>query len=95
MCRITLLSGWHWAQLNYSCPLFLGAAYEAANDPTYCIDLNEATAEQLAELPNVGPVRAEHIIEMRPWTNADELSQVSGLGVASVETIKNSGLVCP
>ncbi|KJD19873.1 helix-hairpin-helix domain-containing protein [Vreelandella aquamarina] len=74
---------------------FLGAAYEAANDPTYCIDLNEATAEQLAELPNVGPVRAEHIIEMRPWTNADELSQVSGLGVASVETIKNSGLVCP
>lgn len=74
---------------------FDGSAYEAANDPVYCIDLNDATAEQLTELPNVGPVRAERIIEMRPWDGVGELLRVSGLGAASVQDIKDDGLVCP
>ncbi|GAB2723185.1 helix-hairpin-helix domain-containing protein [Halomonas garicola] len=71
------------------------AASEAANDATYCIDLNEASAEQLAELHNVGPARAKQIIEMRPWGSVDELTRVSGLGAGSVKMIRNNGLVCP
>jgi endonuclease/exonuclease/phosphatase family metal-dependent hydrolase len=73
---------------------FDGSSYEAANDAVYCIDLNEASAEQLAELPNVGPVRAGQIIKMRPWDSVNELSRVSGLGAASVRDIEESGLVC-
>jgi endonuclease/exonuclease/phosphatase family metal-dependent hydrolase len=74
---------------------FDGSAYEAANDPVYCIDLNDATAAQLTELPNVGPARAGQIIEMRPWGNVEALTRVSGLGAASVQAIEESGLVCP
>ncbi|WP_417421283.1 helix-hairpin-helix domain-containing protein [Halomonas sp.] len=74
---------------------FDGNTYEAANDEVYCINLNHATTEQLDELPNVGPVRAEQIIDMRPWESLQELSRVSGLGAASVRAIKESGLVCP
>lgn len=73
---------------------FDDSAHESANDEVYCIDLNEATADQLSELPNVGPVRAEQIIEMRPWASIEELARVSGLGTASVKAIVKSELVC-
>ncbi|MCC5902733.1 MAG: helix-hairpin-helix domain-containing protein [Halomonas sp.] len=73
---------------------FDGRAYKAANEPVYCIDLNDATAEQLAELPNVGSARAAQIIDMRPWDSVSSLTRVSGLGVASVGVIEESGLVC-
>lgn len=74
---------------------FDGSAYEAANDAVYCIDLNEASADQLTELHNVGPARARQIITLRPWDSVNELSRVHGLGAASVKTIENNGLVCP
>ena len=74
---------------------FDGSEYDAANNSTYCINLNDATADQLAELPNVGPVRAKQIIEMQPWEDVGDLIQISGLGTASVQDIEDSGLVCP
>lgn len=73
---------------------FDGSAYETANDAS-CIDLNDATADQLAELHNVGPARAKQIIELRPWGGVGELARVSGLGAASVQTIEDNGLICP
>lgn len=86
-----------WIALNdaqLELTAFDGNAYEAANDAVYCIDLNEASAEQLAKLPNVGPARAEQVIDMRPWGSVDELTRVSGLGDASVRKIEDSELVC-
>lgn len=74
---------------------FDGSAYKAANDAVYCIDLNEASADQLTELHNVGPARARQIITLRPWDSVNDLSRVNGLGTASVKTIEDSGLVCP
>lgn len=71
---------------------FDGSGYEAANDAVYCIDLNEANVDQLSELPNVGPMSAEQIIDMRPWVDVKSLTRVSGLGAVSVQ---DSGLVCP
>jgi len=68
--------------------------FEPTNDEVYCIDLNEATVDQLSELPNVGPVRAGQIIEMRPWGRIETLTRVSGLGTASVKAIVASELVC-
>ena len=73
---------------------FNGNVYESVDEELYCIDLNEATAEQLAELPNVGPARAEQIIDIRPWGSVGELTRISGLGAASVRDIEESELVC-
>lgn len=48
------------------------------------LDLNAATAEQLEELPGVGPVLSERIVEWRTehgrFSNVDELLEVSGIG---------------
>lgn len=74
-----------------------GSVYEAANEELYCLDLNVSTAEELAELPNVGPARARPIIRIRSWGSVRELTRVSGLGggAASVRDIGESWLFCP
>lgn len=54
------------------------------------ININTATAEQLAEALNgVGQARAEAIVAHReengPFTHIDELVKVSGIGLATVD----------
>lgn len=70
------------------------AATAAAAAP---IHLNSATAEQLDELPGVGPATAERIIEYRntngPFKTVDELDSVSGIGPAKLAELR--ALVVP
>lgn len=58
-----------------------GAAGPGAASP---IGLNTATAEQLDELPGVGPVLAQHILDYRAqhggFRSVDELREVNGIG---------------
>ncbi|MCL2013194.1 MAG: helix-hairpin-helix domain-containing protein [Cystobacterineae bacterium] len=47
------------------------------------LNLNEATAAQLVELPGIGPVLAERIVSWRqkkPFKRAEELMRVKGFG---------------
>jgi competence protein ComEA len=48
------------------------------------VNLNQATAAQLEELPGVGPVLAQRIVDWRTehgrFTSVDELGEVSGIG---------------
>ncbi|WP_442905598.1 ComEA family DNA-binding protein [Halomonas sp. BC04] len=57
------------------------------------INVNTADAELLAELPGVGPSRAEAIIEEREtnglFESADDLTRVSGIGPATVEAFRD------
>ncbi len=57
------------------------------------ISLNSSDAKQLQELPGVGPVIAERIVEWRtangPFRSVEELSEVSGIGPAMVDRIRD------
>jgi competence protein ComEA len=57
------------------------------------LNLNTATAEQLADLPGVGPKTAEAIIALRTqkggaFKSTDELGEVKGIGAAKLEKLK-------
>lgn len=56
------------------------------------VDLNTATAEQLEELPGVGPVLAQRILDWRTehghFTSVDELQEVDGVGDKKFADIK-------
>jgi competence protein ComEA len=68
-----------------------GAPGPAAQGPP--MDLNSATATQLDQLPGVGPVLAQRIVDYRTqhggFRSVDELRQVSGIGDAKYADIKS------
>jgi competence protein ComEA len=61
------------------------------------LSLASATVEQLDELPGVGPVTAQKIVDYRtangPFGSIDELDEIPGIGPARIEQIRD--LVTP
>jgi competence protein ComEA len=57
------------------------------------ISINSASADQLDELPGVGPAIAQRIVQWRetngPFTSIDELTEVSGIGPSILEQIRD------
>jgi competence protein ComEA len=57
------------------------------------VDINRASADQLDELPGVGPTTAEAIIAHRdqhgPFGSVDELIDVRGIGEAKLEQLRD------
>ena len=68
-------------------PATLPSGPPGAPVPAAPIDLNAATATQLDQLPGVGPVLAQRIVDYRTqhgsFHSTDELRQVSGIGDAT------------
>jgi competence protein ComEA len=56
------------------------------------INVNTATTTELEELPGVGEVIAQAIVDFRtengPFTSVDQLLDVSGIGDATLENIR-------
>jgi len=56
------------------------------------LDLNNATVEQLEDLPQIGPKRAESIVRYRethgPFARIEDLAQVAGIGDKTVEALR-------
>jgi competence protein ComEA len=81
--------------------MFLTASYFAGTDSIYNpilegkINPNEAAAASLMRLPNIGPKRAEAIIEYRESVNSEspsfqqsaDLEKIKGIGPKTVEKI--------
>ena len=71
-----------------------GGASDAAPGP---VQLSVATVEQLDELPGIGPVTAQKIVDWRdahgPFRSVDDLDAVPGIGPARVEQLRE--LVTP
>ena len=61
------------------------------------MSLGAATVEQLDELPGIGPVTAQKIVDWRaahgPFRSVDDLDAVPGIGPARIEQLRD--LVTP
>ena len=58
------------------------------------IDINSASAEELDKLTGIGAVKAQAIIQARPFSSLDDLLNASGIGNATLNKIKQQGLAC-
>jgi competence protein ComEA len=74
-----------------------GAAASGAPSPGAKLSLAVATIEQLDELPGIGPVTAQKIVDWRtahgPFRSVEDLDDVPGIGPARVEQLRE--LVTP
>ena len=71
---------------------FAGTASSVTKNLTEPRNLNEITAEQLDELPGIGPALAERIIAHRdangPFVRIEQLNDVKGIGDKTMEKLK-------
>lgn len=68
------------------------SAHFVLSDGRALLDVNAATAAELEELPEIGPVLAGRILEYREahgaFSSVDQLTDISGIGAASLERIR-------
>lgn len=73
--------------LLLACALLTALA--GCNRVHYPINLNTASARDLAELPGIGPKHAEAIIAGRPYAKVDDVVKVKGIGAKTLEKIRD------
>lgn len=59
-----------------------------------CIDINSASKEQLQNIVHIGDVRADLIIEARPFSSVDDLTRVKGIAAGRLADIVAEGKAC-
>lgn len=62
---------------------------ETVEESSSCININNATLEQLTELDGVGPSTAQKIIDGRPYTKIEDILEVKGIGDATYAKFKD------
>jgi competence protein ComEA len=81
------------AAATRAAPAAEGAPASAALLFAERLDLNAATAADLAALPGIGPVRAARIVELRAqrggFRRVEELTDVSGIGPATLARVRS------
>lgn len=59
-----------------------------------CVDINQASIEELQAITHIGEARAELLIQARPYNSVDDLSKINGIGPARLDDIKAQGVAC-
>jgi competence ComEA-like helix-hairpin-helix protein len=78
--------------LLFSCILLLNLIDATCNSTQ--VNLNTASLEELDKITGIGPTYAGRIIEMRQFSSVDDLINVSGIGIKTLNKIKEQGLAC-
>ncbi|MGZ3659301.1 MAG: ComEA family DNA-binding protein, partial [Bdellovibrionota bacterium] len=67
-----------------------GANAKAALPSGALININTASKEELERLPEIGPKKAEAIIQARPFHSAEEIMKVKGIKQGIFAKIKSN-----
>ncbi|MFC4023529.1 MBL fold metallo-hydrolase [Oceanobacillus longus] len=59
-----------------------------------CININNASVDEVQGIIHIGPARAQDLIDLRPYHSVDDLGRISGIGPARIADIKSEGLAC-
>jgi competence protein ComEC len=58
------------------------------------VDINSAGFEALQLIIHIGPVRAQEMLEIRPFSSVDAMDRINGIGPARLADIKAQGVAC-
>lgn len=58
------------------------------------VDINSAGFEELQLIIHIGPVRAEQMLAIRPFSSVDAMDRIDGIGPARLADIKEEGIAC-
>jgi len=76
-----------------------GVARAAKQPPSRPLNLNVATADQLAQLPGIGPTTAQSIVDFReksgPFRRVEDLLAIRGISRKKLEAIRPYVIVGP
>ncbi len=74
--------------------ILLTILFPAIATATDTVDINNATLSQLDIIAGIGPAMAQRIIDARPFSSVDDLNRVKGIGVKTLQKIKDQGVAC-
>src|SRR5579864_8752021 len=88
-CKVSARLALLFLTLCFICPVLSGAAKKPPLKP---ININSASSEELQQVPGIGPVTAEKILQMRKsygaFKSVDDLLAIRGIGKKRLEKMR-------
>ncbi|SNR64789.1 Helix-hairpin-helix motif-containing protein [Haloechinothrix alba] len=58
------------------------------------VDINTASRRALQQIYEIGPERADQVVNLRPFSSVDDLTRMNGIAEGRLGGIKNEGIAC-